>query len=541
MSPGHIRDAHLTNRSRHSVRAIYPGAPRLHLTWESRRRNLAGNFLALLRGPTPLRGFGGEPYFRDCWVSAIVPRRAFAASALWHIAFTLLMVPLSQYVPARPRTTLPRMELTWYGPIRDLPAILPVAPAFRPRPVSPPKEPPRRDSDAFHPRQTILNHPMRPNHPRQTLIRPDATPEPPKILPSLPNIVEWSEPDQPKLILDDATLALTRPKATARTKLQETASPDVPILEEPPGPIDVVVSDYFAASDAAKPALPLNPMTAPRARAARTADVAAPDIRGTESAGARLIALSAAPVPDRPPEIPPGNLSARLAISPEGAEPAAPSNEMEIAISSAGTGPAGLSISGGRAPATSASGDGGGGRIMPGLPGRPATVPAALPGVVASRAQPRSLLDRIQPGMSPEGLLSGMRIYTLRFHMPNLASATGSWILSFSELAPLTAQSAASAASAGLSGPRPLRKVDPKYPPELRGKRVEGEVVLYALIRVNGTVDSIQLVRGVDPTLDANAMQAFALWKFSPAERQGTPVEIEAVVRIPFRAVAPAP
>jgi hypothetical protein len=35
-------------------------------------------------------------------------------------------------------------------------------------------------------------------------------------------------------------------------------------------------------------------------------------------------------------------------------------------------------------------------------------------------------------------------------------------------------------------------------------------------------------------------MQAFALWKFRPAERQGAPVEIEAVVRIPFRAVAPA-
>jgi TonB family protein len=69
---------------------------------------------------------------------------------------------------------------------------------------------------------------------------------------------------------------------------------------------------------------------------------------------------------------------------------------------------------------------------------------------------------------------------------------------------------------------------------------VEGEVVLYAVIRANGSVDSIQLLQGIDPTLDANAIQAFAKWKFKPAERQGVPVDIETVVRIPFRAFAPA-
>ena len=104
----------------------------------------------------------------------------------------------------------------------------------------------------------------------------------------------------------------------------------------------------------------------------------------------------------------------------------------------------------------------------------------------------------------------------------------------------MTLESSGSAASAELSGPEPLRKVDPKYPPELRSGRVEGEVVLYALIRADGTVDSIQLVRGIDSRLDANAMQALALWKFRPAQRQGVPVDIQAVVRIPFRAGAPA-
>jgi outer membrane biosynthesis protein TonB len=48
-------------------------------------------------------------------------------------------------------------------------------------------------------------------------------------------------------------------------------------------------------------------------------------------------------------------------------------------------------------------------------------------------------------------------------------------------------------------------------------------------------VDSIQLVKGVDPQLDGNAMRALAQWKFHPALRNGEPIDLEAIVHIPFR------
>jgi protein TonB len=83
------------------------------------------------------------------------------------------------------------------------------------------------------------------------------------------------------------------------------------------------------------------------------------------------------------------------------------------------------------------------------------------------------------------------------------------------------------------------QKVDPKYPPSLVNEHVEGEVVLYAVIRRDGSVDRVQLVRGIDEQLDSNAMQALSQWKFRPGSRQGTPVEIEAIVHIPFHAPAP--
>jgi TonB family protein len=124
-------------------------------------------------------------------------------------------------------------------------------------------------------------------------------------------------------------------------------------------------------------------------------------------------------------------------------------------------------------------------------------------------------------------------------NLPNLASITGSWVLKFAELHNDEAKVQTGNGSViDLFGPVPLRKVDPKYPPALKSARVQGEVVLYAIIRKDGSVDSIQLVKSLDAQLDQNAMEALARWKFRPAERQGMPVELEAIVHIPFRAVA---
>ena len=116
--------------------------------------------------------------------------------------------------------------------------------------------------------------------------------------------------------------------------------------------------------------------------------------------------------------------------------------------------------------------------------------------------------------------------------MPNLNSPTGSWILNFSELHTAPGPHIT---STDLSGPLPARKVDPKYPQSLIADRVEGEIVLYAVIRRDGSVDGIQLVRGLDSELDANAIRALSQWKFQPATKAGDAVELEAIVHIPFR------
>jgi protein TonB len=122
-------------------------------------------------------------------------------------------------------------------------------------------------------------------------------------------------------------------------------------------------------------------------------------------------------------------------------------------------------------------------------------------------------------------------VYSMNVNMPNLTSVTGSWIVHFSELRSPSAVHL----SGELSAPVPVHKVDPKYPQDLMKDHVEGEVILYGVIRPDGGVDSIQLVRGIDPQLDANAIGAFRQWKFQPATKSGQAIAIEAIVHIPFR------
>jgi len=296
-------------------------------------------------------------------------------------------------------------------------------------------------------------------------------------------------------------------------------------------------------------------MSAPRATSRKVdATIAAPDFGGRAGENETLIALSATPAPAAPPPaIPAGNLSARVSISPDGPKPGSPGGTGsgigaggENAGRGAGHGPEGIFISGGNSANTSPTSGLGMGSESRGtgnaLPSRP--IPRARIAPEGSKTLAADAEGSAQAapkfGLSPEKVLGPKRIYTLRVNMANMTSASGSWVLNFAELNESAPGGYARPDTPDLAGPSPLKKVDPKYPPELRTLHVDGEVVLYAIIRKDGSVDSIQLVHSVDPQLDAYATEALAQWKFRPAEKRGEPVDLEAVVHIPFRSRGPA-
>jgi len=65
-------------------------------------------------------------------------------------------------------------------------------------------------------------------------------------------------------------------------------------------------------------------------------------------------------------------------------------------------------------------------------------------------------------------------------------------------------------------------------------QNVSGTVILYAVIRADGTVANVRVLRSVDDRLDHYASEAIAKWQFQPATKNGDPVDVEATFSIPF-------
>ncbi len=531
-------------------------APDLSVRWESPWREFWSSLRDPFTTPRPAEDgtVPGDSALRVEWVRGKLPGRAFAASCLWHVAAVLILaLPIWSFLP-EPKTTLApvQIEVAWYTPPQDLPRISLRAPALKSNPVKQPtdsrKPIEQHGADAYHPRQTIISIPVHITHPRQTLIQPDAPPTPPKIVPQLPNIVEWAAtaPVKPQYQISSTAAAPRIERHSAR----DVAAPEVTNNERNPGPLNIT----RAASTNPQLQMPLQPMSAPAAERnhARTDAVAAPEVGSADSAGDaslhRLIALSATPGPAAPEiAVPQGNLAARISISPEGTKAGAAggsehdaggagSGSSANSTSASGMGyaggtggnanlPASVSISGGIVPAARRPGNL---NLKPMLPAG---------GVIGERTGP-SVVGAIDPDIAPEKILSGKEVYTLHVNMPNFTSAAGSWILNFAQLDeddPRYRQ------RGQLATPVLIEKVDPQYPQAAIRENVDGQVILYAIIRKDGSVDSIQLVHGIDPRLDRNAMVALARWKFRPASRDGVPVDVEAVVYIPFRFRSPLP
>jgi TonB family protein len=133
---------------------------------------------------------------------------------------------------------------------------------------------------------------------------------------------------------------------------------------------------------------------------------------------------------------------------------------------------------------------------------------------------------------APDPMLEGRTVYSVAIQMPNITSYSGSWLVWFAE----RQQSAGGA----MRPPSPVRKVDPKYVASAAAEGVQGVVRLGAVIRRDGRVEDVKLLRRLDDRLDRSAMESLAKWQFEPASRGGSPVDVDAVFEIPFR-LAPKP
>jgi TonB family protein len=87
----------------------------------------------------------------------------------------------------------------------------------------------------------------------------------------------------------------------------------------------------------------------------------------------------------------------------------------------------------------------------------------------------------------------------------------------------------------GVSAPTVLHRVEPQYTAEARAAHANGVVVLQALVRKDGVIDILRVVRGLGYGLTESAIEALQQWKLKPGLGQsGQPVDISLNIEINF-------
>jgi TonB family protein len=87
----------------------------------------------------------------------------------------------------------------------------------------------------------------------------------------------------------------------------------------------------------------------------------------------------------------------------------------------------------------------------------------------------------------------------------------------------------------GIEPPRLLREIKADYTEEARRAGIAGDVLLEIVVRQDGTVGTVKLLQGLGGGLNDRAVQAVRQWRFAPATRHGTPVDVVVEVAVEFK------
>ena len=111
--------------------------------------------------------------------------------------------------------------------------------------------------------------------------------------------------------------------------------------------------------------------------------------------------------------------------------------------------------------------------------------------------------------------------------------------------APAATASAAKPAPAGdgeilkvggdVKEPVPLTSVPPAYPEEARKNRVQGKVLLEAVVDEKGIVAKVGTLESPDPALADAAVEAVKRWTYKPATLKGKPVKVRMTITVNFK------
>ena len=545
--------------------------PTLLVAWPAGHRVFLENLrdVLLFRGAKKPRGTPGAEFWPDVFVHRPVAWRSRASSALYHLFGIVVIYGMSvtwaQRAPLPTRSPFDNSKITYYSVSEYLPEIdtgRVAAPAIK-----------QRKGEPKFAKQRIISLPPAPDNFRQTIVTPSKIKLPNDV--AMPNLVASTPipstipeaalaqtPSQRKLPAMTPDVVAPAPAIEAAESKIRLANVPEPSVIEPPvsssaaarplGAMNVARLDPTVAAPAipvpAQRAVPANPAGA--ASSQNAAVQPPPNVAGIgngQRAAGQLIALGLDPAAVKGPiNVPNGSRQGQFAATPEGNPNAPGTPEIKGGGTNGGgngrgtsggggtaLGPPGISV--GPAPSRAPSGVVAQGDPLEALkshgdaPSRTTTVaslerPRMADLGRASRVTPATLNA---PDRIADKVFGAKHYYSMTLNMPNLTSAGGSWIVRFAELNETTMKGEVVA-------PQAMVKVDPAYPAELMRDRVEGTVTLYAVIHKDGSVGEVRVLRGVEERLDEVARAALSKWKFHPGTKNGSAVDLETVVQIPF-------
>jgi periplasmic protein TonB len=89
--------------------------------------------------------------------------------------------------------------------------------------------------------------------------------------------------------------------------------------------------------------------------------------------------------------------------------------------------------------------------------------------------------------------------------------------------------------TAEVKQPQLINKVEPPYPELARRAKIQGVVVLEAVITKEGNVEEVKVLRSLHPVMDQAAINAVKKWKYKPAMFNGNPVKVYFTVTVNFK------
>ena len=92
-----------------------------------------------------------------------------------------------------------------------------------------------------------------------------------------------------------------------------------------------------------------------------------------------------------------------------------------------------------------------------------------------------------------------------------------------------------SAVPPGGTQPEEIDRVVPRYPSAARRRGVSGPVVIRGIVRKDGAIDNVEIIKDLPHGLGEAARDAVEKWRFRPATFRGDPIDVYYTVTVNFR------